>query len=309
MRALTVLIAILTASPALAQSEPPKPAAPDAPTVAVKIDEVARHASVSVYESNRGNMVETLQVAGKKILRLRYSLLASWTEKGSKRINLKHEQIVLTGAGDKPLKSLGKLDWGTNFKPSSFGIYLSRPYRWKAGDAPKPSAQSAFFLIPEDAKELTLKVGEMAEAKVIVPQEDSPELDPTSFLGVSIRSAKLLDKVANAIRVGRDSLPTVVTNRGGKMLEVQLEIKALKANIDNGVTFWLTGWLTVDVNGVSVAPLGEKFMGRLSNNVSHNDRPGGDPKVVTFYFPVPADAKLFKLRLLGREVAGGRIAE
>ena len=308
----TILL-VLTAACAVGLGYGLSAAQDDPPPVQLSAENVKATAfesiTVRAKENGVAGVTETLRKEGHVILLVELDVDAPWSEKLD-RVSVSGKDIVLFGEDDQSIPAIGHMKWGTfsEFRPN---LSLRRPKKWP--EEVEPKTFNAAFLVPADTQSFTLKFGEHLSVPITAPAETVDEPHIADKMQIEIVSAKLVDELHGSMDIGEDKTPTNVVSEAGPFLEVTFKLTPLAANGSfETIFFWHSDWFGVRfADGSYSHTVGERHMGKLSRNVSHNtplDDDGSRSATATFYFPAPADAQTFKLLALMREIAEGTVA-
>jgi hypothetical protein len=279
-----------------------------------KIDATAyeQMARADAAVGSKGGLVQPVSVPGRHFVAVSMTLKIAWDEKTS-RFSAKGEQIQLEDSAKKTYPAVGMIS-KCQFLPSASSLWISRPWRWKQNPVSSTTA-TYVFLVPQDTKELTLKVGELQKAFTIGRAAKAFELQATPILKV-VR-ARFAEAVSTEIRLGKEKIPVKVSAPFGKLLAVELTIQPTAGNPDPRNFFFMTRWvgLVYKVGGGSgyVSAAGQFFFGGLSTDVSNNnnaDTKGRfSARSYRFFFVVPEGATGLELTWLMKPVAKFAVGE
>ncbi len=252
-----------------------------------------------------GGVQEMLRLNGKVLVAVNVTALPQFSPT-MRRIRINQRDIVLVTPKGETLSMIGYFRRYGQFEIGTQNLYA---YKW--GNKVKPVNYNAVFAVPQGVKNLTLKLGTYT-TKVQVPTQVQTAADPASAVKIDLLGVRLVPQVMTARRVGRGRVATTITNLSGTLLEVRFNLTPLRANgMSPTHFFWYSRWIgLIDASGTYLAPVGERFMGKLTLNVSHNlskGSAGWRSTTATFYFAVPKNFKKFKLTYCNRPVASGEV--
>ena len=276
--------------------------------VELKLTKLGVSAYGELVVFSAGGVRETLKQAGKVFLAVRAVITPQWTDK-VRSVRIDPKDIVLVSDKGASIPMIGFFEKYGLFKVSANYFRAYRGWRWKQGI--KPVLYNAVFAVPQGAKAFQFKLGPLL-AKISLPAKPAALPDPAGIVTIKVVSARLIKATTATYKVGKltPKPMTTITNPGGMLLEVKF---TLTPKTPNGTMpnhfFWHTNWIGImDQGGRFLAPVGERFMGKLTRNVSHNlsvGTKGTSVSRATFYFSVPAGFKLFGLVYCGKVAAKG----
>ncbi|MBU0514982.1 MAG: hypothetical protein KJ621_09440 [Proteobacteria bacterium] len=252
-----------------------------------------------------GGVQEMLKLDGKLLVAVNVTALPQFTPT-MRRIRISHRDIVVvTPQGE----TLGMIGFFRRFGQFEVGANNLSAYKW--GSRVKPVNYNAVFAVPKGVKDLTFKLGAYS-TKIQVPSKVQTAAEAASAVKINLLGVRLVPQVKTSRRVARGRVETTVTNLYGALLEVRFNLTPLRANgMSPTHFFWFSRWIgLIDAAGTYLAPVGERFMGKLTLNVSHNlskGSAGWRSTTATFYFAVPKNFKQFKLTYCNRPVASGEV--
>jgi hypothetical protein len=291
-----LMVLALGATAALAQDKAGSP-------LNITTVEVAAFSRLPVF--TLGGVQEILTIPGQKLLMIQVTALPQFAP-GRKRIRIDHRDIVLVTAQGQRLAMIGYFRRYGQFEVGYHNLYA---YMW--GNRVKPVMYNAVYALPAAVTEATFKLGALSR-KVKVPAKMQDPPDPASAVKITLVSARMVPQIKLARRVSGGLAPTVVTNPNGALLEVTFTLTPLRPNGDTPKHFfWYSRWIGLyDAAGAYLNPVGERFMGKLTMNVSHNlslGDAGWRSTTATFYFAVPKNFGKFKLAYCNKPMADGQV--
>ncbi len=285
--------------------------AADKPLPDLTFDKVQVTAYEELLVDGVAGISEKLWPQGGVLWAVSVSIAPPWTDE-LKKVNIDYKHIRLVKANGDEIPMIGYFERYGQFRLQTKSLYASRPSKWK--DKPESILYNCVFAVPQGETELEFKFGK-ATAKVTAPETVSPPPNPAEVVKLEIAGARLVDEVKNHHRVGKLKPEPETTAKpiGGRFLEVKIKLTPTKGNSLKKDThfFWYSPWIGVMLdNGQYVPTIGEEFMGKLNNNVSHNLSKSKDKwgsTEATFYFLVPDGVKSFKLMYRDQPMAEGNI--
>lgn len=288
--------------------------AADSPQPELKITKT----DVKAYKELRTSQVafeygvnETISFDGKLLLHVTAEIAPQWTEEiDNARVDDENIKLI---AGGEEIFMIGYFERYGQFRISTDSFSAYRDSNWK--EKPRPVYYNAVFAVPEGTKTCEFKLG-TAVSQIQIP-EPIPAPKSLETVKIEIVSARTVDEIKSQKSVG-DLNPepvTVVTSPGGKLLELQLKLTPLKGNGDNpDHFFWYTPWFGILAeDGGYIPTIGEIFMDKLNNSVSHNLNLSSDGNwstgEATLYFSVPPDLTSFELTYLDEPATRGSTGE
>ncbi len=252
-----------------------------------------------------GGVQEILTIPGKVLVMIQVTALPQFAP-GRKRIRIDHRDIVAVTPQGQRLNMIGYFRRYGQFETGYHNLYA---YQW--GSRVRPVIFNAVYAVPAGVNEVTFKLGAHS-AKVKVPAKPQEAPDPASAVKITLVSARIIPQIRLARRISGGMVPTVVTNPNGALLEVTFTLSPLRPNTGRPKHFfWYSRWIGLyDAAGTYLSPVGERFMGKLTMNVSHNlsrGDAGWRSTTATFYFAVPKTLKKFKLSYCNRPMAEGQV--
>jgi hypothetical protein len=298
-RAVTCLLALslaLMAIPALAQDKGGSP---------LNVTTVEAFAYKQLPVFTLGGVQEILTIPGKVLVMIQVTALPQFSG-SQRRVRISYRDIVAVTPQGQAIKMIGYFQ-----RYGQFSVGTRNLYAYRFSGRVKPVVYNAVFPVPAGVTELTLKLGAVS-AKVKIPAKTSETPDPASAVTIKLVGARMVPQIKLARRVSGGLAPTVVTNPNGSLLEVTFTLTPLRPNGTNPkYFFWYSRWIGLyDAAGTYISPVGERFMGKLTMNVSHNlsrGAAGWRSTTATFYFAVPKNFGKFKLAYCNRIMAEGQV--
>ena len=264
---------------------------------------------VDKYQARTGQ-IEEVDAKGQILVSVTFLVDPQWTQQ-AKRMEIKREDIFLAVGGAKnPMIGFIRYDGVVTLMSRTF--YASRPYKWP--NTIKKLPYNLVFLAPAGTQQATLHFGD-ATADIKVPAKAVPMPNPASIVKAEIISIRRVPSAQRLHSVGRDKIPTIVTNPAGGLLEVKVNFSASRSNQPDNprAFFWHTAWWGVAYDNGGASPcLGElRKDGAIHDNYSHSRFNSGgtafNPEEVTLYFLAPPAGGGFKLLYFNQPVAQGSV--
>jgi hypothetical protein len=252
-----------------------------------------------------GGVQEILTIPGQVLVMIQVTAVPQFSAT-VKRIRIDHRDIVVVTPQGRTLSMIGHFQRYGQFEVGYHNLYA---YQW--GTRVRPVIFNAVYAVPAGVNQVTFKLGaHSAQVKIPAKLQEAP--DPASAVKITLVGARIIPQIKLARRVSSGLAPTVVSNPNGALLEVTFTLTPLRPNGDNPKHFfWYSRWIGLyDAAGTYLSPVGERFMGKLTMNVSHNlsrGDAGWRSTTATFYFAVPKTLKKFKLAYCNRPLAEGQV--
>ncbi len=215
-----------------------------------------------------------------------------------------------------PAAKIGLFDGQTRYGPAGLmqtlpfldgsvgGADIFRTADWQKG--PVPAFFKAVFVVPKDKRNLILKFDD-AECAVAIPAE-ATTFDVKNFFEIRMVSARLLDEVRDQDKdKDKGNLGVLVTNPGGKILELKIVLTIKVANSQSGRSFqWSPLHFSLNyAKGDHAMAIGVPWFGSVNQSVPSSGLVNGSRLTMdqTIYYPVPASLTEFDVCYLNTPVA------
>ena len=282
--------------------------AANAQTPAFTIEKVTVSPYNKLLVYNVPGVQEFLETEGTTFVAVEVDINAPWSEE-VKDLKVDYKEIKLVSPEGYEIPMMGFFDRYGMFKLSTNSLSAYRPTNWQ--EDPYVVKYNAMFPVPAGQSKFTFKMGDVS-AEIEVPAEMQAVPNPAKTVNIEIKSAKLMDDIKSEYRVGDNQYETVTHNPDGVFLEVVINLTPTMPNGDKPDHFyWNTYWMYLVHEGSLIRPVGERFMGKLSDNVSNNLNKSKEgewsSKEYTLYYAVPASIKDFSLVYVMATVASGSV--